>query len=110
MNQLAMPTLVTVLRENSLCNQIFRFLIEHENAMDNVRGIATCWVDSDEVSVRSALDILVGCGAVTAHLLTSGTLYGLTRAPGEREWLRANFARGGCPDSPPGDAHAEGRV
>jgi hypothetical protein len=108
MSELAMPTLAEILRENALCNQIFRFLMEHENAMDSARGIAACWVDSDELSVRSALDILVECGAVTAHLLSSGTLYGLTRSPEARAWLRATFGSGdGRPESPPGEAQVE---
>ena len=108
MSELAMPTLASTLRENTLCDQIFRFLMEHENAMDSARGIADCWVDSDEVSVRSALDSLIGCGVVRAHLLSSGALYGLTRSPEARAWLRATFASGGGrPESPPRDAHVE---
>ena len=64
------------------------FLKENENAMDNALGIATCWVDSDEVAVQAALDRLVRCGAVSAYTFSFGTLYGLTRNQSARAWLR----------------------
>ena len=88
MNDFLISTFAASLHENPLCNQIMRFLIQNEGAMDTVKGIAACWVDSDEVAVRSALDYLITCGAVTAYTLGSGTLYGLTRNPGVRASLR----------------------
>ena len=76
------------LKEFPLCREIIFFLIENENAMDSARGIAVCWVQSDEVAVHSALDQLIMCGAVSAYTLSSGTVYGLTRNQAVRTWLR----------------------
>jgi hypothetical protein len=91
------------LKEYPLCQQIIHFLLENRNAMDTVKGIAACWIDCDEVAVQSALDRLLICGAVTAHSLTSGTIYGLTRdqailarlcaSPGVRHRRRGSAAR-----------------
>ncbi len=62
--------------------------------MDTTKGIAAWWVRCDEVAAQAALDRLIACGAVTAYTLTSGTLYGLTRNPVVRSWLRATYGRG----------------
>ena len=80
--------IVETLREFPLCRKIILFLIENESAMDNALGIATCWVDSDEVAVQAALDRLIRCGAVNSYTFSSGTLYGLTRNQSARAWLR----------------------
>ena len=92
MNRLRNPFLtdiVQTLKEFPLCRKIVLFLIENENAMDNALGIATCWVDSDEVAVQAALDRLLRCGALSAYTFSFGTLYGLTRNQSARTWLRA---------------------
>ncbi|HSB52622.1 MAG TPA: hypothetical protein VLD40_08180 [Dissulfurispiraceae bacterium] len=95
MNDLLISTISATLQDNPLCHQIMHFLIQNESAMDTVKGIAACWVDSDEVAVRSALDYLITCGAVSAYTLGSGTLYGLTRNPGVRAGLRSTFGING---------------
>jgi hypothetical protein len=87
------PLIATTFGEHPLCQRIILFLLENESAMDTAKGIASCWVDSDEVAVRSALDQLITCGTVTAYTLGSGTLYGLTRNPGMRADLRSVFGR-----------------
>ncbi len=92
MSEIAISALRTIIQENALCDRIVRFLMEHEDAMDNARGIAACWVDSDELSVHSALEALIGCGVVTAYTLGSGTLYGLNRNPEARAWFRTTFS------------------
>ena len=56
--------------------------------MDTARGIAAWWVDCDEIAVQTALDRLLIAGAITAHTRVSGVLYGLTRNPETRAWLR----------------------
>ena len=81
-------SLAAALEEFPLCRKIILFLIENENAMDTARGIAVCWVESDEVAVQAALDRLIMCGAVSAHMLRSGTLYSLTPNQSVRAQLR----------------------
>ncbi len=84
-----LASITATLDEFPLCRKILLFMVENENAMDTARGIAVCWVQSDEVAVHSALDQLILCGAVSAQRLSSGTLYGLTRNQSVRTWLRA---------------------
>jgi hypothetical protein len=79
-------------REDAVSRRILQFLLRNEAAMDTARGIAAWWVRCDELAVQTALDRLIACGAVTAHTLTSGTLYGLTRHPEIRSWLRERQA------------------
>ena len=86
-----MADIVATLQEFPLCHKIIRFLIENERAMDSARGIAVCWVDSDEVAVQAALDRLITCGVITPHSFTSGILYGLTRNQEIRVYLRATY-------------------
>jgi hypothetical protein len=78
----------SVLREDAVSRHILRFLLDNEAAMDTAKGIAAWWVQRDEVAVQAALDRLIACGAVTAHTMTSGTLYGLTRNAEVRATLR----------------------
>ena len=84
-------SIAATMKEYPLCQQIILFLIENESAMDTVKGIAACWVGCDEVAVQAALDRLLICGAVIAHTLTSGTLYGLTRNQATRTWLSGSL-------------------
>jgi hypothetical protein len=81
----------STLKECPFCEEIARFLIKNENAMDTARGIADCWVGRDEFAVKAALDRLISCGVVTAHTLSSGTLYGLTQDQGIRAWLHTTL-------------------
>ncbi len=74
-----------------LSREIVLFLLENETAMDTTRGIANWWVRNDELAVQVALDRLITCGVITPHTFTSGTLYGLTRNPEIRAWLRATY-------------------
>jgi hypothetical protein len=76
-----------------LCQQITLFLVEHEGSMDTIHGVAACWVDSDEVAVKSALDCLLSAGVIVAQPLTSGIYYSLTPNRETRSWLRANQSR-----------------
>ena len=76
------------LNEYPLCQQIVLFLVENQNAMDTVRGIATCWIGCDEAAALAALERLILCGAVIAHRLRSGTLYALTPDHAVRDSLR----------------------
>jgi hypothetical protein len=78
------------LKLHPLCGQIVHFLIEHEGAMDTIHGVATCWVDSDEVAVKSALDCLLSAGVVVTQPLSSGVYYSLTQNPEIRTWIRVN--------------------
>lgn len=61
--------------------------------MDTAKGIAEWWVHRDEVAVQAAVDRLITCGAITPHIFTSGILYGLTRNPKLRAWLRSKYAK-----------------
>jgi len=72
---------VGVIESHPLCAQIVRFLIEHDSAMDTVRGVARCWVNSDEVAVQSALERLISVGVIVSRALSSGTYYSLTSNP-----------------------------
>ncbi len=78
------------LDEYPLCLQIIRFLLEHQNAMDTLRGISACWVASDEPAVQAALDRLIQCGTLITHRRRSGTLYALTPDVAVRDWLRTS--------------------
>jgi hypothetical protein len=82
----------SVLREDAVSRRILGFLLQNEAAMDTARGIAAWWVRCDEVAVQTALDRLMACGAVSAHTMTSGTLYGLTRNSEVRASLRGRQA------------------
>jgi hypothetical protein len=79
------------LREHSLCREVIRFLVANENAMDTVKGIAAYWVRSDEVAVQSAMDLLVICGAVICHTLSSGAFYRFTPNRAIRAGLRKSL-------------------
>jgi hypothetical protein len=76
-----------------VCREIVLFLLENETAMDTARGIANWWVRRDELAVQAALDRLIACGVITPHTFTSGILYGLTRNPEVRAWLRTTYGR-----------------
>ncbi len=77
---------------NPLCREIVLFLLENETAMDTSRGIASWWVQCDELAVQAALDRLIACGVIIPHTFTSGILYGLTRNPEIRAWLRRKYS------------------
>jgi hypothetical protein len=76
------------LNESPLCQKIISFLVENQTAMDTLRGIAICWVGSDEPAVQAALDRLILCGTLITHRRRSGTLYALTPDVAVRNWLR----------------------
>lgn len=78
------------LTSHPLCEQIVRFLIENEGAMDSLQGVARFWVGSDELAVMSALECLLSAGVVVVHPLSSGVYYGLTSNPRIRDWLRTH--------------------
>lgn len=84
----------TMIGEYPLCKQIMAFLLKNQNAMDTLRGIATCWVSYDETAVQAALDRLILCGAVISYRRRSGTLYALTPEEGIRTWLRSAGGNG----------------
>ena len=88
----------SIFGSDPLCRQIILFLLKNETAMDTARGIAAWWVCSDEVAVQAALDHLIAQGVVSTYTFTSGALYGLTRNPEIRSWLRAM-----CSASPAGN-------
>jgi len=90
-------TIANTLSGHPLCEQIIRFLLENETAMDNVKGIATWWVRCDEIAVQAALDRLIACGVITPYTLMSGTLYALTRNPEICTWLRATYSTAPVP-------------
>ncbi len=77
------------LTDHPLCQKIARFLISHEGVMDTVDGVARCWVDSDVLAVKSALDCLQTAGIVVTHVLSSGVYYSLTPHGELRGWLKA---------------------
>jgi hypothetical protein len=81
--------IASILDSEPLCAKIVGFLLEHEGAMDTVRGVARCWVNSDEIAVQGALDQLASVGIVASHALSSGTYYRLTARPSIREQLQA---------------------
>jgi hypothetical protein len=87
-----MTSIETTLNADLLSQQIVFFWLENETAMDTARGIATWWVQGDEVAVQGALDRLTTCGVVTPYTFTSTRLYGLTRNPEVRDWLRSKYA------------------
>ncbi len=87
-----MKTLIdSTIGADPLSREIVLFLLENETAMDTARGIANWWVRRDELAVQAALDRLIACGVITPHTFTSGILYGLTRNPQIRAWLRAKY-------------------
>ncbi len=77
-----------------ICEQVVRFLVKNQSAMDTVKGIASWWLGCDEVAAQDALDRLVSCGVLRTHTLTAGTVYSLTRNPEVRAWLQAAYANG----------------
>jgi len=85
-------TITGTLKAHSLCEEIVRFLLDNEHAMDTARGIAVWWVHSDEMAVQAALDQLIACRVIALYQFTSGMLYGLTRDLEIRAWLRAVYA------------------
>jgi hypothetical protein len=87
------PLIEAHIGADPLCRDIVLFLLDNETAMDTAMGIATWWVRRDELAVQAALDRLIACGVITSHTFTSGILYGLTRRPEIRAWLRATY---GC--------------
>jgi hypothetical protein len=87
-----MMSIESTLNTNPLCQAIVSFLLQNEAAMDTARGIAAWWIRQDEVAVQAALDRLITCGVLTAHTYSSGILYGLTRDPEIRGWLRNTYA------------------
>ena len=85
-------TITGTLKAHPLCEEIVRFLLDNEHAMDTARGIAAWWVQSDEITVQAALDQLIACRVIALYQFTSGVLYGLTRDQEIRAWLRAVYA------------------
>ncbi len=83
----------TIMKASPICARILEFLIDHEGAMDTVEGAAMCWVDSDEVGVKYALDYLVSAGLVAARPFGPRLYYSLTPDPGIRSWLFENRLR-----------------
>lgn len=86
-------SIAVTLQGDPLCEQIVRFLLENETAMDTAKGIAIWWMHRDEPAVQAAIDCLIACGVITPHTFTSGILYGLTRNTEIRAWLRAKYAK-----------------
>ena len=76
------------LKESPICNQIVKFLIDNETAMDTVKGVAAWWLGCDEIAAQAALDQLMACGVVTVRTRISGPLYGFTADPDLRSSLR----------------------
>ncbi len=81
------------LKEHPLSQQILRFLIEHDGAMDTIDGVAKCWVNSDPVAVKSVLDSLQHAGVVVTWVLSSGTYYRLTANAEVQRWLKTHYSR-----------------
>ena len=80
---------MAALEADSLSGDILRFLLKNENAMDSAKGIAAWWLHRDELAVQPSLQRLFACGAIVAHVLSSGTtIYGLTPDREVRSWLR----------------------
>ena len=88
-------TIADALKAHPFCEQIVRFLVENENAMDTARGIAAWWVHSEEIAVQAALDRLLTCGVIALYPFKSGMLYGLTRDHETRAWLRTAYGTDG---------------
>ncbi len=86
-----------------LCREIILFLLENETAMDTAKGIASWWVRRDELAVQAALDRLITSGVIIPHTFTSGILYGLTRDPENRAWLRSKYTNALAAPSPSPD-------
>ncbi len=83
----------TVMKASPLCGRILEFLIDHEGAMDTVKGAAMCWVDGDEVGVKHTLDYLVSAGLVVAQPFGAMLYYSLTSDPRIRAWLLKNRSK-----------------
>ena len=81
------------LKEHPLSQQILKFLIEHDGAMDTIEGVAQCWVNSDPVAVKSVLDSLQHAGVVVTRVLSSGTYYRLTTNAEVQNWLKRHCAK-----------------
>ena len=96
-------SIAATLQGDPLSEQILRFLLENETAMDTAQGIANWWVRRDERAVQAALDRLIACGVITPHTFTSGILYGLTRKTEIRAWLRAKYAKTAAAARPAAD-------
>jgi|OpeIllAssembly_1097287.scaffolds.fasta_scaffold1000211_1 hypothetical protein len=88
-NSPVIGAIVAVLDTDPLSRNIMRFLSENKRAMDTAKGIASWWVQQDEIAVLTSLQHLFACGAIRAYSLTSGaTIYGLTENPEVRAWLQ----------------------
>ena len=57
--------------------------------MSTMDGVAKCWVDSDTIAVKSALDCLQSASVIDTRVLISGVHSSLTRHEEIRAWLKA---------------------
>lgn len=89
-----------VLNSHPLSQKIVQFLVENEDAMDTINGVANCWVNSDEVAVKSVLDRLQSAGVVSLEVLNSGTYYRLTTNAEIRSWLKTQSRHFQKPQQP----------
>ena len=87
-----MTSIEATLNTDPLCQQIVSFLLLNETAMDTAKGIAAWWVQGEELAVQDALDRLTTCGVIVPYTFSSARLYGLTRIPEVRRWLRVMFS------------------
>ena len=86
-------SITTTLSHSLLCRRILRFLLQNSDAMDTSRGIASWWLQCDEMAARTAIDQLLACGVLVVHTLSSGSVYGLTQDRQVRKWLAQMYTR-----------------
>jgi hypothetical protein len=84
-----MNRLTTTLESHPLCRKLVVFLLKNKGAMDNATGVAFSWLHCDKAAAQDALDRMASFGVITTRTLTRGTLYGFTRSPEIRAWLKA---------------------
>jgi hypothetical protein len=84
-------TILAAINDSPLCRQIATFLMQNEAAMDTAKGIATWWLQCDQMAAQAALDRLIACGVVTVRTLSSGVLYGFTQDPEIRSLLQLSL-------------------
>jgi hypothetical protein len=78
-----------LLNRDRVCLDIVRYLLDHGDAADTVRGIAEWWINRDVSRTAEALSRLQAHGVVRSHLVQDATsVYGLTKNSILRDSLR----------------------
>jgi hypothetical protein len=85
----ATESVEVAVKSHPLCERIAEFVTRNERAMDTLRGIAKCWVNSDEIAVKSALETPLAARVLVSQSVGSGTYYSQNPDARLKRWLKA---------------------